>query len=179
MRKRLITLSGLPGSGKSSTADRVAELLHYRRFSSGDFMRAIASKHNVTVDEVNRLAEDDAEIDHEVDDMVRKTGERDDIVIDSRLAFYWLPQSFKVFLKIDPKIAAERTFKAIKEVGRVRQEAESVEEVYEKLVERVESERKRYRALYDVDYTEVSEFDLVIDTAQYSLEEVARRIVEK
>src|SRR3989338_5419204 len=116
MKKHLITLTGLPGAGKSSTADVVAEMLGYRRFSSGDFMRAIAKKHDVSLDEINRMAERDTTYDYEVDEMVRETGKKNDIVIDSRLAFHWIPDSFKVFLKVDPHAAAERTYVHIREV---------------------------------------------------------------
>lgn len=179
MKKRVITISGMPGSGKSSTADRVAELLGYRRFSSGDFMRAIASKHNVSIDEINKLAESDQSYDHEVDEMVRQTGEKSDVVIDSRLAFHWIPGSFKVFLKVDPHAAAKRTFIHIREVGRAQQDADSVEDVYHKLVARIDSENRRYLDLYGITYTDESQFDLVIDTGLFPLEDVARQIVEK
>jgi len=37
MKKHIITITGLPGSGKSSTADEVARTLNYTRFSGGDF----------------------------------------------------------------------------------------------------------------------------------------------
>ena len=168
----------MPGSGKSSTADRVAESLGYRRFSSGDFMRAIAKTHDVSLDDINRMAETDPRYDHEVDEMVRKMGEKDDVVIDSRLAFHWIPESFKVFLTLDPRIAAERTFVHIRETGRAQQTAESVEEVYRKLVARIASENTRYRTLYGVSYDDESAFDLVIDTGKFPLEEVARQVVE-
>src|SRR3989344_3109570 len=102
MQKHVITLTGLPGAGKSSTADRVAELLGYRRFSSGDFMRAIAKRHDMSLDDMVKEAQGDQTYDQEVDEMVRQTGAKDDIVIDSRLAFHWIPSSFKVFLRLDP-----------------------------------------------------------------------------
>lgn len=177
MRKHVITLTGLPGAGKSSTADRVAQMLGYRRFSSGDFMRAIAKSHDVSLDEINRMAEGDTTYDHEVDEMVRETGKKSDIVIDSRLAFHWVPDSFKVFLKVDPHAAALRTFVHIREVGRAQQSAESVEEVYQKLIRRIESENKRYMDLYGVTYSDESRYDLVIDTGKFTLEQVAEQIV--
>lgn len=177
-KKHIITLSGLPGAGKSSTADLLAERLGYRRFSSGDFMRAIAKKHDVSLDEINRMAESDKTYDREVDEMVRETGRKSDMVIDSRLAFHWIPDSFKVFLKVDPHAAAERTFVHIREVGRSQQDAQSLEEVYQKLVARIESENKRYEELYGVNYADESRYDLVIDTGLSPLEEVVRQVVE-
>ena len=106
MKKSIITLTGFPGSGKSSTADAVAEELHYTRFSSGDFMRAMAIKRGVTLDELQQIAKSDPTIDQEIDQAVRDKGDEENLVIDSRTAFHWIPESFKVFLKIDPHIAA-------------------------------------------------------------------------
>ena len=177
MQKHVITLTGLPGAGKSSTADRVAELLGYRRFSSGDFMRAIAKRHDMSLDDMVKEAQGDQTYDQEVDEMVRQTGAKDDIVIDSRLAFHWIPSSFKVFLRLDPHIAAERTFVHIREVGREQQTAESVEEVYQKLVARIAADSERYQKLYGVDYTDERQFDLVVDTGRFPLEEVVQQII--
>ena len=41
-KSTIITITGLPGSGKSSTAKRVAEILAYKHFSSGDLFPAVS-----------------------------------------------------------------------------------------------------------------------------------------
>ena len=178
-KKRIITITGLPGSGKSSTADGVARNLDYRRFSSGDFWRQIAQEKGLSVEELNKEAESDPSIDTLVDDAVRRAGEEEDLVIDSRLAFHWIPDSFKVFLKIDTKTAAEHAFAHMQESGRVSQSATSVEEAYEKALMRIESEAKRYQGLYGVSYLEESNYDLVVDSTRSDLEEVIRIVTEK
>ena len=61
-RKHIITISGKPGSGKSSTADRVAELLSYTRYSSGDFVRDMTRKQKITLTAFNEIAEKNPEI---------------------------------------------------------------------------------------------------------------------
>ena len=179
MHRHIITISGGPGSGKSSTANRVSEQLGYRRFSSGDFMRQIGLERGLTIDEMQTQAERDHSIDHAIDAAIRKTGEQEEIVIDSRIAFHWLPESFKVLLTLDPHIAAERTFKQIQEQGRMNQNGDSIEEIHKHLLARIESEKKRYKSLYDIDYPTVSDFDLVIDTATHSLDQVVDLIVEE
>ncbi|MEZ4200247.1 MAG: AAA family ATPase [Candidatus Paceibacterota bacterium] len=55
-RPTIITLSGKPGSGKSSTADKVAELLGYTRYSSGNLVRKVAKKHGLSLAEFNKKA---------------------------------------------------------------------------------------------------------------------------
>ena len=111
MRKHIITIAGLPGSGKSSTAKEVARALGYEHFSSGDMFRKMAAERDLSVEAINLAAEDQKELDREVDELLVKLGkEKEKLVIDSRMAFHWMPDSFKVLLRLDPKIAAERTF---------------------------------------------------------------------
>lgn len=178
MKKRIVTLGGMPGSGKSSTGKRLAELLGYTRASSGDFFRELAAKRGMTVEEINTHAELEPQLDHETDEWVRRKGEESDFVIDSRMAFHWIPEGFNVFLKLDPHIAAERTYAHIATEGRVSQEAASVEDTYQKMLARIESEKKRYQALYDIDYTDESHYDLVVDTGPNDLEQVSRIIAD-
>ena len=89
--------SGSLGGGKSSTANLVAKRLNFRRFSSGDFMRNIALEMGISINEVNLKAQTNKSIDEKIDEQVRKAGELEKIVIDSRLAFHWIPESFKVY----------------------------------------------------------------------------------
>ena len=180
MKQHIITLGGMPGSGKSSTAKRLAVELGYQHFSSGDFLRQVAETHGWSIDEFNKMAETDPQFDHEVDALIRTTGEEENLVIDSRLAFHWIPQSFKVFLKIDTHTAAERTLVQIQTEGRVGQAATSAPEIYKKMLARIESEQKRYAALYGItDYLNESNYYLVVDTARHSRDEVVKIILEK
>jgi CMP/dCMP kinase len=180
MKRPIITITGFPGSGKSSTAKRVAQNLEYTHRSSGEFMRMMATKRNMSLDELTRIATTDPSIDYEIDDMVRETGKKEEnVVIDSRLAFHWIPESFKVFLTIDPHIAAQRTFIHIHTAGRLSETANSVEEVYKNMLARIESECTRYKNYYDVDYRDLKQFDLVIDTALHPLDEVVQIVTEE
>lgn len=180
VKKHIITIVGLPGGGKSSTARGVAHDLGYEHFSSGDLFRKMAARRGLSVEEINVAAESQKEIDLEVDELLRKIGkEKKDVVIDSRMAFHWIPNSFKVFLDLDPKIAAERTFFQIRKEGRESQDGSSVEEVLEKMLKRVESEQRRYQNLYQVDITDKSKFDLVVDTGANALEKVIKTVVDE
>ena len=178
MKKHIITLAGFPGSGKSSTAKGVAEELGYEHFSSGDLFRKMAAERSISVEEINRAAETQKEIDLSVDRLLVKMGEeKENLVIDSRTAFHWIPGSFKVFLDLDPQAAAERTFAHIQTEGRASQTASSVEEVLESTMQRVASERKRYHDLYEIDVTDRSQFDLVVDTRTHDLKQVIAIVV--
>lgn len=178
---KIITINGFPGSGKSSTADGVAKELGFKRFSSGDFMRQIALDRGISLNELSKKAESDTAVDKSIDEAVKKTGEGEKIVIDSRLAFHWIPNSFKVYLDLPPEIAKERISNNLK-TNKFRQESEGkmdVEEVYKKIIERFESEKKRYQNLYQVDHADKNNFDLVVDTNKNNLKQVIDIIVRE
>lgn len=181
MKKEIITIAGVPGSGKSSTADGVAKALGYTRFSSGDFMRKIALDRGISINELSAQAETDPSIDVSIDDAVRNAGSGEKLVIDSRLAFHWIPTSFKVFLDLPLEISKDRILSNLKH-NKLRQDSEGMadaEGVYQKITERLESEKKRYRELYNIDHTDKTNFDLVIDTNQNNLTQVVELVVAK
>lgn len=178
MKKHIITIGGLPGSGKSSTTKGVALALGYERFSSGDLYRKMAAERGISVEELNFLAENEKSIDREVDELLEKMGkEKDNLVIDSHTAFHWIPDSFKVFLDLDLKTAAERTFAHIQNEGRVSQAGSSVQEIYENTRKRIESERKRFKSFYAIDFTDKKNFDLVVDTGANDLKQAIEIVV--
>jgi CMP/dCMP kinase len=180
MRKEIITIAGKPGSGKSTTANIVAKTLGFERYSAGNFFRALAERKGISIEEVNRLAAMDHSIDVEADAVLREIGQvKSKLVIDSRLAFHWIPDSFKVYLELDLAIAAERIFREDNEARRLSGEVtRSSEEMYESIANRFAIEQKRYYDLYKIDPYNTIHFDLVIDTTTAKPDEVAVRIIE-
>lgn len=181
-KKSIITIAGKLGSGKSSASKELAHRLGFQHFSSGDFLRKVAEDRNISIKELMIAAESDSQIDYDIDQVLRDKGTEEDLVIDSRLAFYWIPESFKVYLEIDPEIAAQRMFLNLNEnEDRKRTEnSESVEEMKNNMIARHESDKKRYQNLYNLNHTDHSHFDLVIDTglSENNLETVVQKIIE-
>lgn len=181
MKKEIITICGSLGSGKSSTAKKVAQILGFKHFSSGDFFRQVGLELGLSVTETNIRAETDPKIDEMTDQKLRDLNKENKIVVDSRTAFHWIPESFKVYLELPPEIAKERILQSMRE-DKLRKESEQVytsEEVFQKMHERFESEQKRYWDLYKIDNKDMSQFDLVIDTNKNNLEQVVYIIVEE
>lgn len=179
MKKEIITICGGLGSGKSSTAKGVAKILGFKHFSSGDFFRQVGLELGLSVNEVNKRAEIDKKIDEMTDQKLRDLNDKSKVVIDSRTAYHWIPESFKVYLDLPKEIAKNRILESIKNDS-LRQKSENVstiEEVYKKMTERFESEQKRYWDLYKIDNSKKEQFDLVIDTNKNNLEEVVNIIV--
>lgn len=178
-KKQIITLAGRPGSGKSSTSRELASQLGYEHFSSGDLFRAIGKERGSDVHQTNLAAEDGSDVDAIVDQRIKEIGAtQENVVIDSRLAWHWIPTSFKVYLNLDLNIAARRI---IENTDPVRLEHEHIPDDPEAyaaaLKERLASEARRYKALYDANPYDTSNYDLVVDTAAESFEEVVEHIL--
>jgi len=179
MKKEIITICGGLGSGKSSTADEVAKILGFKRFSSGDFFRQVGLELGLSVNEINKRAETDPKIDEMTDQKLRDMRDKNKVVIDSRTAYHWIPESFKVYLDLPQEIAKTRILRSLEE-NKLRNKSEqsfSENEIYQKMKERFESEQKRFWILYKIDNTNKNNFDLVIDTNKNNLEQVVNIIV--
>lgn len=179
MKKDIITICGGLGSGKSSTAKMVAEELGFQHFSSGDFFRQVGIEMGLSVNELNKKAETDPEIDIKTDEKLRNMRNTDKVVIDSRTAYHWIPESFKVYLSLPQEIAKDRVLNSLRN-NQLRQQTEqsdTADEVYNKMQERFISEQKRYWDLYKIDNTKMNNFDLVVDTDKHNLEEVVSIVV--
>lgn len=156
-------------------------MLGYTRYSSGEFVRNITRKQKMTLSEFNKKAEAHPELDHNVDEELRKLRDYSDIVIDSRLGFYWIPESFKVYLDLDNDVAIARIFKD-SNLNSLRSTSgeggNSMSDVFDQVEERMHSERSRFKKLYGINPYSIEHFDLVIDTAQHSPQTVALTIFD-
>jgi cytidylate kinase len=171
---KIISITGDLGSGKSTVSKLLLERLGYDYIYTGNIQREIAKRYNMTTLELNKYSETHPEIDEEIDATVKSLNNSNNLIIDSRLAWFFIPESFKVFLKTDVEIAAKR----ISEDNQRKTENYSSEkEAVSKIIARKESEHKRYTELYGIDSLDLSNFDLVIDTSFITPEEVANTII--
>jgi cytidylate kinase len=101
-------------------------------------------------------------------------------VLDSRMAAFFEPHAFKVFISVSPRIGAERIYADI-QINPLRHSesgASSVDDVLAQNSKRAESEQIRYRELYGFDHLNKSMYDFVCDSSSASPEELADRIEE-
>ncbi len=179
-KKHIITIGGLLGSGKSSTAKLVAKRLNYKHYSAGDLMRQLAKENGIEdIRTFNLTHKDDDKFDRMVDDRTRQVGETEnDIVFDGHMAWYFIPQSFKVFLDLSEEDAARRIITNLDEARKSSEEiADDLDGYVKQLIERKEGNIKRYDAIYGVNPYLSDKFDLVIRTKDYSLEKVAEAVI--
>jgi len=173
----IITISGKPGSGKSTVAKLVAKRLKLKHYSIGDFMREIAKEKGISLLELGRVAEKKRWVDEELDKRQIELGKKEDnFVIDSRLGFHFIPKSIKVFLDVKLGEAAKRIF-SCKRKG--EKENLSLEKTMKNVKKRIRSERLRYKKYYGLDCYNRKHYDVVVDTSEIPAEVVSRKIVDK
>jgi len=170
----IITISGKAGSGKSTAAREIAKKLKLKHYSIGDLMRQLAKEKNISLNELSKLAEKDKTIDLELDKKQINLRDKNDFVIDGRLTAHFLPfADLKVFLDCNDKVRAQR----IQKDGRNDEKSKSLSELIKKVKHREQSERKRYKKLYKIDYYDRKLYDLMIDTTDLSINEVIEEII--
>jgi cytidylate kinase len=173
--KHIITLSGDIGSGKSSVASELQKLAGYDIIGTGKIQRAIAERRGLTTLELNRISETDRSVDDEIDNYVIETGKtQDNLIIDSRLAWHFIPAAFKVYLSVDPVIGAVRVFSA----GRSDEHNPSLEATLQNNLKRQSYEDQRFYKLYNVHFRLFDNYDLIVDTSYTAPETIARKIFE-
>lgn len=165
-----ITLSGELGSGKSTVANYLIGKMPFKIVSAGLLFRQLAAKHGMSAKEFNQFIENDPKYDHYVDDTMAELGRTDEkIIFDSRMAWHFVPSSFKIYLYVDVDTATERIFN---DVGRVSESYSDKATARKEIVERRQSEILRYQNFYHCNLDDYSNYDLIVDTSHASRDEV-------
>jgi CMP/dCMP kinase len=167
-----ITVTGDPGSGKSTFARTVAGQSGYQLITTGQIFRSLAAGRGISLTELNELAEQQAEIDHEVDNYLKSLNDTtENLVLDSRMAWFFVRDSLKIRLTVDPEVAVQRIFRDTAELREIFPDLETAMEEVER---RKRSEIMRYSKLYGVDISDPRNFDLVINTSHKAPEDVTK-----
>lgn len=170
----LITISGLPGSGKTTVARLVAAQLGLEHVYAGDIFRRQAEEHGLSLGEYLRRAEADPSIDRDLDARMCERAARGHAVLEGRLAGFMADQAtvpaLKVFLEASEGVRATRI------AGR---EGGATEARLAEIQAREASDRRRYRDLYGFDYHDRSRYDLVTSTDGKTPETLAEEIVAR
>ena len=172
----IITLTGKPCSGKGTVGKLFCEKYNFEFLSTGQIFRELTAKHKYkSILEFQQKNENITDVDKQVDNKtieIGKTRLNDNILFDSRLAWHFIPKSFKVFLDVDWFVAGDRLVKAERE----NENVENIEEAIDILKARWNEENSRYKKLYNVDNTNPSQYDLVITSTDKTPEQIVEII---
>ena len=165
-----ITISGDPGSGKTTFARIVAQRTGYKLITTGNIFRKLAAEKGISVTELNEMAETKAEIDRLVDDYIVSLNDTPEhLVLDSRMAWHFMRNALKIRLTVDLDVAVARIFK---DTAELREKFTDIETAMQEVERRRKSEIFRYKTLYGVDIGDPANFDLVINTSHKAPEDV-------
>jgi len=169
-----ITISGTPGSGKTTVAMLLEKKLELKYVYSGMIFREQADKHNMSLEEFGKYCEEHSEIDKELDNKQLDILKKGNVILEGRLAG-WLAYknnipAFKILIDADLDTRAKRIVN--REEGFVKKRKKEIQK-------REKSEAKRYKEYYGVNLKDKSIYDIIIDSANKTPEEIVELIIKK
>ncbi len=172
MNRMLITISGLSGSGKSSTAKGLSEKLGVPTVDIGEIFRAMAKKYGMNVVEFGKYAEEHPEIDRKLDAAMVRRAKRGELILQGRLAGWMavrhkLP-AIKIWIGASPRVRAQRVAK---------RQGVPVSEAAAEIKKRDQDNRIRYLQTYGLDLNDLSLYDIIVQTDGRSVEQVVASLV--
>ena len=179
MKKRnIISLSGDLASGKGTVSEILMEKLTYGIYRTGEYCRDLAKSMKMSLKEFSEYVELHPEIDIKIENSAKDYAkDNDNFIIDARLGWYAVPESFKVYLKVDIDEAAKRAY--LDETRKDLENFSSIDSHKKALIERFKKENERYFKLYGVKKDDMSNYDLIIDTTNKTPDEVANIIIKE
>lgn len=176
MKKRnIISLAGDLASGKGTVSEILIKDLNYGIYRNGEYARKLARDKGLDITSFNSYLAEHPEIDVQIEKSAAEYAKNhDNFIIDARLGWYAVPESFKVYLKVDIDVAAQRAFYDNKRKS--TENFATIEEQKADMQRRYKLENERYWKLYHIHKEDMSNYDLVIDTTLQTPQEIAEKI---
>jgi cytidylate kinase len=172
-RKLVITFAGLHGSGRTTQATKLAEAFNLRYISTGTLFRERAQQLGISLSEMSKIAASDDAFDRSIDERAKEETAKGGVVLDATLSG-WVAE--------DPDIRIYLTAPLNVRVKRIAErENRNISEVEKETRHREEVEVDRFRRYYGYDITDLTIYDVVLNTAIAEADGVAnilKNIVE-
>jgi len=169
-----ITVSGLPGTGKTTVAQLLEKKLGLRYVYSGEIFRTLAQKQGMSLEEFGRYCETHREIDEELDRFQLGVLRQGNVILEGRISGWLAYQNhipaLKVLLETNIDIRASRI---------VKRESGDIEKRKKEILRREKSEATRYKKYYKIDVGDTSIYDVIIDVSTKTPEEVVEIILTR
>lgn len=171
----IITITGKPCSGKGTVSKILCDEHNFDYISGGELNRKIATELGYTNTLELQRSKDVFKVDKLIDEKlveISKLRANDDLIVDSRLGWHFIPNSFKVFIDVSLDISANRLLKA----GRNNETATNLDEAKTLLQDRWTEENNRYMKLYGVNNCKDSQYDFIISSDNLTPKEIADKV---
>jgi predicted cytidylate kinase len=170
----IITLGGLPGSGKTTVARILADKLKMEYINAGDIFRNLAAKKGMTLEEFGFFAERNPNIDRAIDKKLLEIARRDNVILEGRLAGIMLELNDVEALKVWLEAPLEERVRRVSD-----RDTKSTEAALSDTQTREKSEWDRYYNIYHVDIRDLSVYNMVVQTQDRTPEDIAEEIIER
>ena len=157
-------IMGPNGSGKTTTANAILNNPAYTKKSG----KVIFDGTDITNEKTDEIARKGKEINE-------KERPNDVYIIDSRLAWNNVPDSYAIRLIVNEAIAGKRVFYDTTRGS--EDQYETVDEAIQKTRKRKLGEIERYKEKYGINLLDENNYDLVVDTSYTNTQELADIIV--
>jgi cytidylate kinase len=164
-----ITIFGLAGTGTSSVGKRLASELSYTYFSSGQLFRQKAESLGMDLYSFDALVKTRPEYDRDLDQTIASFGKtHDNFIVESRLAWYFIPDSIKIKLTCDFDERVRRV---------ARRDNVTFDYARDKTLQREADGVERYAKAYGItDFAPDKIFELVIDSTHTPVKDIVAHI---
>lgn len=176
-KKHIITITGDHASGQGTLSNLLQQELGYEIYRNGQYVRKMASEMGMSIVEFQVYLNEHPELDRQIEKSAAEYADtHDNLIIDAKLGWYAIPDSFKVYLKVAIDVAVKRAFD---DANRKHTEPyESMEHAKEQILYRYQEENKRWYEEYGVRREDMSNYDIVVDTTTLAPEKVKEVVKE-
>lgn len=160
-----IAISGKAGAGKSTFAKRIAGTFKLEHVSAGKIFRQMARQRNMDLGTLSKFAENNEDIDKEIDERSVEEAKKGNVVLDGHLTA-WMCEDLadlKIFVTAPLDVRVKRI---------AQRDGISYEDALHETTKRENSERMRYKKIYNIDITDLSIFDIILNTEKWSIDSI-------
>ncbi len=172
MKTRTVTVGGLPGTGTSTLCKLLEPALELPYTYAGQLFRDEAKARGLSLAQFGALCQQDPAVDQVLDDTQIKLLRQGGIILEGRLSGHLAQRAsipaFKVWIVCDDDERIRRI---------TERDGSDAETQRAATLARESSESDRYRRYYGIDLSDLTPYDLVLDSTDRTPEELRDDVV--